>query len=91
MYRPFIWLYTCIYITDATTFTMHPSTKTNIPGNVSLASRTTHKVKSKDVSTKEVGMVNITRKNLLYPDMKNVCKMKVDHAVFIYVFIFSRN
>ena len=68
MYRPFIWLYTCIYITDATTFTMHPLTKTNIPGNVSLASRTTHKVKSKDVSTKEVGMVNITRKNLLYPD-----------------------
>jgi len=60
MYRPFIWLYTCIYITDATTFTMHPSTKTNIPGNVSLASRTTHKVKSKDVSTKEVGIESLS-------------------------------
>ena len=68
MYRPFILLYICIHTIVATTSTLNPSTKTSGLTNVSVASRTTHKEMSDNVSTKEMGMANTIRQNLLCLD-----------------------
>ena len=70
MYRRFILLYISIHIIDATTSTLPTSTTTKSPTNVYSTCRTTHKAKSYDVPSKEMGMVNITRQNFLFLDMK---------------------